>query len=211
MSPTGPIEAEFKSASNSGPVWIGLAVCLLIGFASSTVAMVLGHTTAYATAAAFVAVPFVLLIFYAVHRAARTPSVIVSDRGLETSSADVTRVVPWADVAAVELVCPDDETTRIRYLTNAGLESAVHGLLAGEPGAGATPDARGSDAGDAEAPGVTDVEHLMRLEDDVLADLAGHGLELPRIPRSDADEAAAEWDELLRRYGGARYRGIVRD
>lgn len=194
------IEAEFKSATHTRVYVIVILVCIVIGFIGSTGIMLGGEPTGAILLSGFVAIPLVISVFLAVRDSASTVSVIVSDRGLETSNADRTVVHPWASIASVGLF-REGRTTRIRYLTSQALEGAVEEYL-GDLAA----DDREAGADGA----VDDLERLMRAERAVIADVEKWGTPLPAIPASRADAALLEWDPLLARFAGAAYQGVHR-
>ncbi|MGO2110885.1 MAG: hypothetical protein ACTH31_04665 [Pseudoclavibacter sp.] len=127
-----PIEREFKAASHVRVYLLAILVCVLIGFAGTTIAMISGVVTGAVFISAFAAIPLVICVFLAVRDSATTPSVIVSDRGLERSNADRTVVIRWRYIAAVDVL--HNERTSIRYLTSDRLEALTEERLAGGGG-----------------------------------------------------------------------------
>lgn len=192
------IEAEFKSATHTRAYIVVILVCILIGFLGSTAVMLGGEPTGAIMLSGFVAIPLVVCVFLAVRDSASTPSIIVSDRGLERSNADRTTVVPWATIASVGLF-REGRTTRIRYLTSEALEGAVEEFIG---------DLDPDDPRDAELIDLDEVERIMRAEQAVIADVEQWGAPLPAIPAARADAALLAWDPLLRRFAGIAYQGV---
>lgn len=142
------------------PLFIAAAACLAVGAASTVIGVIVGDAPGLAFAGAFVAAPFIVLVFFAVRVVSSAPSVIVSDRGIETMRTDVQRVVLWPEVASVWLEL-DGRSTTLVY------------------------------------------ESLEALVDDDRAPVR-----LPPIPNPRGEDAAGEWDDLLRRFAESRYEGI---
>ncbi|GGA60436.1 hypothetical protein GCM10011490_08260 [Pseudoclavibacter endophyticus] len=223
-----PLEREFKAASHVRLYLLAILACVVVGFLGTTIGMISGAVSGAVMASAFVALPLVFCVFLAVRDSATTPSVIVSDRGLERSNVDRTVVIRWRNIAALDIV--HDGTARIRYLTSDRLEQLVADRITRAGGTpaqlsktngavtarDATRDAtRGNGAPPSDEAGDTpptleefDIERVMRIELDIIGDLGTHGEELPEIPPSRAGEATLVWDALLTHYAGERYKGI---